>query len=65
MTIRTIDITICNAVKEYLTETYSSKDKLLDLLSTIEIPIEKLDFITKTKRSNKKPIPWVRSFSLP
>ena len=48
VTIRTIDITICNAVKEYLTETYSSKDKLLDLLSTIEIPIEKLDFITKT-----------------
>ena len=57
VTIRTIDITICNAVKEYLLETYSSgsddtgptpETKLLDLVSNIQIPIEKLDLITKS-----------------
>jgi TATA-box binding protein (TBP) (component of TFIID and TFIIIB) len=78
VTIRTIDITICNAVKEYLIETYSTntdniidpksdsfsdsfldsfaklninlvpEPKLLDLISNIEIPIEKLDLITKS-----------------
>jgi TATA-box binding protein (TBP) (component of TFIID and TFIIIB) len=61
VTIRTIDITICNAVKEYLLGLEANTDsdqnnqtnqnnqnKLLDIISNIEIPIEKLDLITKS-----------------
>uniref|UniRef100_A0A6C0EZK2 Uncharacterized protein n=1 Tax=viral metagenome TaxID=1070528 RepID=A0A6C0EZK2_9ZZZZ len=51
ITIRTIDITICNSVKEYLLAfekegSSSNIDSSLDLILSKEIPLEKLEIIT-------------------